>query len=830
MASTTTSTTTIDIPSSDLLHLIQSHLTECGLHATSSTLRLESGGVIGMPGLFPSTKGTLVHNAQEGRWGEVLQLLESLDLDRVRKSYLEDYNRSIVSNYYNDGGDGGDGEQHDGGSGGAPAAENNNNSSSLLIITPLEKTVAMAHEMTILELAEQNEVELAYATLRMCSELLDRSLIVNSDEIDNEMNENNGDQEQQEQNAANNNTIGMMSSRSGDVERRITALSSMRRTTSSSSSDRAIADHNLLPANYYGPSNPSKQKRRDQIAKLLKRHVPEVPLKRLSSLLQQSIKWQCHTGMFPTVQRLFQQINNDDDDNIEDDNDGNEGGEDNEGKKKKKKRSKKKNVEQKFDLVLGNVDMTMSSGDGKKKRRKDGGIGSASGIGERIPARPHQTIRLGKKSYIESACFLPDGKGLVTGSSDGFIEVWGEPIMPSSSSSSSSNKDGKATNDINPTHKPNDLDSLLSNNTIDYEKLRTSDLPYQRNDDLMMHDSSVLAMTVSHDGALLGTTSSDGTVCVWKIADGKLLRRMERAHGGVGGSFFGYKMQFYYSCDLTMHDISAYIISLQSKTGAAVTCIQFSPDGSKILTGGHDSTCREFGLMASRMLKEFRGHKSYVNCCGYVVLPHSAVAGASGGDVGGGGNNTITPSHHHGGNTFLSVVTASADGSVRVWDGRTAEPVREITPPIPTSANAVIDDKDSIVGSKSIHTVVHLHSPSNTMIVIPRADRAYLMSYSGAVLRVFTRDDVQGTEFLAAAVSTSNQWLFVAADDGKCVVFDVNTGKVEKIIRSFAEECSSGRGEKVCEMSGLVCHPSRGFVGGYSNDKGQKRGILTLWK
>ena len=91
-------------------------------------------------------------------------------------------------------------------------------------------------------------------------------------------------------------------------------------------------------------------------------------------------------------------------------------------------------------------------------------------------------------------------------------------------------------------------------------------------------------------------------------------------------------------------------------------------------------------------------------------------------------------------------------------------------------------------------------------------------------MRVFTRDDVQGSEFLAATVSPSNQWLFVAADDGNCVVFDVNTGNVEKIILSFAEECSSGRSEKGCDISGLVTHPHRGFVGGYSNDKGQKRG------
>ena len=250
-------------------------------------------------------------------------------------------------------------------------------------------------------------------------------------------------------------------------------------------------------------------------------------------------------------------------------------------------------------------------------------------------------------------------------------------------------------------------------------------------------------------------------------------------------------------------------------TGAAVTCIQFSPDGSKILTGGHDSTCREFGLLASRMLKEFRGHRSYVNCCGYVVLS----------------NSSAVAMNRQGSGNFLSVVTASADGTVRIWDGRTAEPMREITPPIPTLTTSVVQDAaDSVVGSKSIHTVVHLHSPPQTMIVIPRTDRAYLMSYSGVVLRVYTRDDVQGTDFLAATVSPSNQWLYVAADDGNCAVFDVNTGKVEKIIRSFAEDCSSGRSGSACEISGLVHHPHRGLVGGYSNDKAQKRGILTLWK
>ena len=96
-------------------------------------------------------------------------------------------------------------------------------------------------------------------------------------------------------------------------------------------------------------------------------------------------------------------------------------------------------------------------------------------------------------------------------------------------------------------------------------------------------------------------------------------------------------------------------------------------------------------------------------------------------------------------------------------------------------------------------------------------------------IRVFIRDDTQGSDFLAASVSTSNQWLYVATDDGKCIVFDINTGSVEKIVRDFAEECST-RSDKASEISGIISHPHRGMIGGFCNDKSQKRGILTLWK
>ena len=106
-------------------------------------------------------------------------------------------------------------------------------------------------------------------------------------------------------------------------------------------------------------------------------------------------------------------------------------------------------------------------------------------------------------------------------------EVWGEPP----SSSSKAEEQSKQHDDLNSIVLPPTTD-------ISYEKLNTSTLQYQQNDDLMMHpnSSSILSMATSNDGTLLGTTDSNGTICVWKISDGKLLRKIERAHGGVGGS------------------------------------------------------------------------------------------------------------------------------------------------------------------------------------------------------------------------------------------------------------------------------------------------------
>jgi tRNA A-37 threonylcarbamoyl transferase component Bud32 len=179
-----------------------------------------------------------------------------------------------------------------------------------------------------------------------------------------------------------------------------------------------------------------------------------------------------------------------------------------------------------------------------------------------------RTLR-GHTGVVDSVAFSPDGKRLVSGSSDGAVKVW---------------------------------DAQTGQETLT----------------LKGHNGSVSSVAFSPDGKRLVSGSTDGTLKVWDAQTGQETLTLKGHTGSVSSVAFSPdgKRLVSGSTDGTLKLWDAQTgqetLTLKGHTGL-VYSVAFSPDGKRLVSGGQDNTVKVWDAQTGQETLTLKGHTGWVS-------------------------------------------------------------------------------------------------------------------------------------------------------------------------------------------------------------------------
>ena len=284
------------------------------------------------------------------------------------------------------------------------------------------------------------------------------------------------------------------------------------------SPDRFTKLENLCQRNYFSASDAyelgsSKERRRQEIAESLVGEVSVVPPSRLLTLIGHALRFQQSQGSLSR---------------------GSQG----------------------FDLFQG----------GKRSNRREGE--------EKVPKRQAGQIKFDPASHPETAIFAPDGQSLVTGSVDGFLEVW------------------------------------------DFESCRLrQDLDYQAREELMMHEDPILCSSFTRDSEYLATGAKDGMIKVWRLSTGACVRKIAKAHSqGITSLTFSRDgtqlLSTSFDGNLRLHGLkSGKTLKEFRGHSSYVNCVVWGKDNVHIFSGSSDGSVKVWDARTTECVLTIRpGH------------------------------------------------------------------------------------------------------------------------------------------------------------------------------------------------------------------------------
>ena len=275
------------------------------------------------------------------------------------------------------------------------------------------------------------------------------------------------------------------------------------------------------------------------------------------------------------------------------------------------------------------IESVAISDDGR--RFVTGGWGGQATIwnqqGEKTATLKHGSV------YVFAVAISPDGEIVATGSGDknGYVKLWnagsGELIAV---------LQGHERDVVSVTFSRDGakLATASFDNTVRIWDVATG----KSEQTLRGHNWWVWDAAFSPDGSRIATVSQDGVAYVWDLESGARSPAFDGHRGPIYGVSFSpdgetvataghdKRVLVWHPADLKPYDYQAVVSGkkvftppFQELLGhtAAVRCVEFSKDGKRLLSGGHDNSVKIWGVDSGRSLKTLRGHGKWIRACAF---------------------------------------------------------------------------------------------------------------------------------------------------------------------------------------------------------------------
>ncbi len=303
------------------------------------------------------------------------------------------------------------------------------------------------------------------------------------------------------------------------------------------------------------------------------------------------------------------------------------------------------------------------------------------------------------------------------------------------------------------------------------------------------HTDIVRSARFSPDGKKIVTTSNDKTAKIWETATGSLLADLKGHNSDViSGQFSpdGKKIvtASWDSTAIVWDVASATIVWILKGHSKVVYYAEFSPDGKKIITVSGDKTAKIWDVSTGEILFDLSGEDGHTRELTYAQFSPVCADDSIGGK---------------------RIVTASKDGSAKIWDGANGNYLNEVRHSSDVNSVQFSPDGKFIVTASADTTTIMWNvetakyrfefnghkrsvisaqfSPDGKLLVTASLDSTAMLWYvdkSIDSLRFITRLTGHQRELYSAEFSPDGKKIVTCSKGRNAKIWEATTGKFER--------------------------------------------------